>query len=303
MSERVGEKPVVTCFMMSQEALTGLRKGAAGSLRPFIFPEDAVYALALSYEYAKYKEREEGAIVSFTEVDVDGARKCAFNGSDTAVSGWLMPEVAIRLLKDYGIGVVDTVAAATTDEAAAAAEAIGYPVAVKLRSSIITHKTDVRGVITGLKSGPDVKAAFAEIKTSLDARGLGRQMEGVIVQKMSAAGTEMIVGVSQDPVFGPVMMLGFGGVQVELIKDVSFSIHPLRDVDPDRMLERLKSLPMLLGYRGRPVGDVAALKQTLLRLSALIEDFPEIEQMEINPLIVLAEGQGCVAVDARVKLK
>ncbi|MBI5885578.1 MAG: GNAT family N-acetyltransferase [Deltaproteobacteria bacterium] len=303
LTERVGEKPVVTCFMMSQEALTSLRKNAVSALRPFIFPEDAVYALALSYEYSRYREMDEGTIIKFSGIDADGASKRVFNGDDKTAQGWLMPEAAMRLIKDYGIGVAETVAASTPDEAAAAADAIGCPVAVKLRSSTITHKTDVRGVITGVKNGPDAKAAFAEIKASLEARGLGRQMEGVIVQKMSNAGTEMIIGVTQDPVFGPVIMLGFGGVQVELVKDVSFSIHPLRDVDPDRMLERLKSLPMLLGYRGRPVCDVAALKETLLRLSALIEDFPEIEQMEINPLIVLSEGQGCVAVDARVKIK
>lgn len=301
LSKRVGEKPVVTCFMMSQEALSDLRRNSVHNLRPFIFPEDAVYALALSYEYARYREMEEGVIVSYPEIDAEVSRKRAFN--DKNKSEWMLPETAMRLIKDYGIGSAETAAAATADEAAVMADAMGYPVAIKLRSSSITHKTEVKGVITGVKNGPDVKAAFAEIKTRLDAAGLGDKMEGVIVQKMSGPGEEMIIGVTQDPVFGPVIMLGFGGVHVELIKDVTFAIHPLRDVDPDRMLERLKCLPLLLGYRGRPVCDIAALKDTLLRLSALIEDFPEIEQMEINPLIVLPEGQGCVAVDVRVKVR
>ncbi len=125
----------------------------------------------------------------------------------------------------------------------------------------------------------------------------------VVLQPLVAGGQEVIAGMSHDPVFGPLVMLGLGGVQVELIRDVAFSLHPLTDRDPDKMLRQLKTLPMLTGWRGSPPRDVEALKDVLLRFSALIEDTPEIDQIEINPLIVRDRGKGCVAVDARVLVK
>ena len=125
-------------------------------------------------------------------------------------------------------------------------------------------------------------------------------MDGVLIQPMVKGGQEMIVGMSLDALFGPLVMTGLGGVEVELLKDVAFAIHPLYDIEPERMLSQLKSLPLLKGYRGRPNRDVDALKETLLRFSALIEDFPEIETIEINPLMVMEQSKGCAAVDARV---
>ncbi|MBI5971470.1 MAG: GNAT family N-acetyltransferase [Deltaproteobacteria bacterium] len=300
LTEKKSGKPVLTCFMMSAEMLSGLRKGEGVQLRPFIFPEDAAYALALSYEYAKYREAEEGRVVKFTDTDSTGVKKRI---TQAVKSGWLMPEAALGMLNDYGLKSAQTRVAFSPDEAAAAAQELGFPVVVKLRSGAITHKTDVKGVVVGLMNPDEVRTAFAGIKAGLESQGLGAAMEGVLVQKMYQDGTEMIVGMSLDPVFGPVIMTGFGGVSVELIKDVTFSIHPLLDVDPEKMLRRLKSVPLLLGWRGKSVCDVAALKDALLRLSALVEDFPEIEQLEINPLLVLSAGQGCVAVDARVMVR
>ena len=122
------------------------------------------------------------------------------------------------------------------------------------------------------------------------------------MQRMATPGQEVIVGMTLDPTFGPLVMAGLGGVQVEMLRDVAFSLHPLTDLDPDRMLEQLKTLPMLTGWRGSPPRDVAALKEVLLRFSTLVEDFPEIKEVEINPLVVLIEGDGCVALDARVRI-
>lgn len=301
MAGYTGDKPVVACFMMSETMMSELRKDPKFSLRPFVFPEDAVQALSLACNYSQYKHMEEGRIIKFPEIDPEGIRK-AFPENAFRTKGWMMPEDAMRLLRGYGIRAVETVVASTEDEAFLRAQAAGFPSVMKVRSKTIVHKSDIGGVAT-LRNADEVRKAFREMMERVGASGRLKEVDGVILQPLVDGGSEMIIGMSLDPVFGPLVMTGFGGVQVELIKDVAFSIHPLTDADPDRMLGQLKSIPLLQGWRGRPRGDVKALKDVLLRFSALIEDFPEIDQMEINPLMVLTEGEGCVAVDARVYIK
>ena len=217
--------------------------------------------------------------------------------------GWLPPETALGLLKEYGIPAAETRTAFSAEEAAKAALEIGFPVVMKLRSTTITHKTDVRGVLLGLQSEDEVMQGYEEMKTRLEAAGQGEEMEGVILQPLVKGGEEIILGMSLDPVFGPLVMVGLGGVQVELIKDVAFSIHPLTDIDPDYMFSQLKGLPLLTGWRGSAPRDIDALREVLLRFSALIEDIPEIAAVEINPLMVFDQGRGTMAVDARILFK
>jgi len=209
----------------------------------------------------------------------------------------------MKLLKEYGIPVAYTRAAFSADEAASVARAAGFPVAMKLRSRTITHKTDVGGIFLGLKGEDEVKNAYHELMTRLTERGRISEMEGVVVQPMMEGGQEVIIGMSHYPVFGPLVMVGLGGIHVELLKDVAFSLHPLTDKDPDYMFRQLKGLPLLEGWRGSTPKDTEALKEVLLRFSALIDDFPEIAEMEINPLIVFDRGNGCMAVDARIVFK
>jgi acyl-CoA synthetase (NDP forming) len=172
---------------------------------------------------------------------------------------------------------------------------------MKVNSPTVIHKTEVGGIALGLSSEEEVRRAFGEMAARVEASG--HVMKGVLLQPMLHGGQEVIVGMAQDPVFGPLVMVGLGGIHVELLKDISFSLHPLTDLDPERMLGRLKGLPLLEGWRGSPPRDIEALKEVLLRFSALIEDFPEIDQMEINPLFVFGRGRGCAAVDVRVLLK
>ena len=223
--------------------------------------------------------------------------------SDVDETVWLQQEQTADLLRAYGLKVAETLVAHSAGEAAAAAERIGYPVVLKLRSSTIVHKSDIGGVVLGLRTAREVEDAYTAMMVLLETRGLLAQAEGVVVQPMLGGGQEVIVGMSQDPVFGPLVMLGLGGVQVELIKDVAFSLHPLTDLDPDRMLKQLKSTPLLTGWRGSTPKDVPALKDALLRFSAMIEDNPEIDTVELNPVMVMDEGRGCVAVDARARLR
>lgn len=308
MSGYAGAKPVITCFMMSKHALEGIRgsgadgRGGTYSLRPFVFPEDAVAALSLAYNYSIYRGMDEGDIVKFADVAGEKIRERISLAGILKNKGWMAPDEALSLLRDYGINAVDTLSADTADEARERAERLKYPLVMKVRSKTIVHKSDVGGVAI-CRSIDEVKKTFFEMQARIKAVGRAGEMDGVLLQPMIEGGEEMIVGMSMDPVFGPLVMLGLGGVQVELIKDVAFAIHPLRAIDPDRMLASLKGSALLKGFRGRPLSDVAGLKDALLRFSALIEDFPEIDQMEINPLLVMAEGKGVVAIDARIYIK
>ncbi len=297
-------KPVVACFMMSQGQHVDLRLGQDKYIPSFVFPEDAVQALGRAYQYTQYRSMEEGTVPQFPGIDKEKARAFLFTHVDvTDQPAWLYPEIAVSLLKLYGIPVAETVAAFSPKEAAEAAEKLGFPVVMKVRSATIVHKTDVGGIALGLRTREDVERAYEEMARRLRDLGRESEMQGVVLQPMAPGGQEVIVGMSQDRVFGPLVMVGLGGVQVEMIKDVSFALHPLTDLEPDRMLSRLKTLPMLTGWRGSRPRDVDTLKDVLLRFSALIEDFPEIDQMEINPLIVFDAGKGCAALDARVLVK
>ncbi len=304
VSQRDNSKPVLACFMMSRGAPAELRLGQGRYIPSSIFPEGAIQALAHAYDYARFREAPEGRVLQFQDVDAQGARALLESAAPITEAGaWLPTDAVMGLLRAYRIPAVRTVAAYSPQDAAEQAERLGFPVAMKVRSSTIIHKSEVGGVVLGLRSRPEVEQAYRDMADRLQAVGRRSEMEGVVLQPMVRGGQEIIVGMSQDPVFGPLVMVGLGGVQVELLKDVAFSLHPLTDLDPDRMLHSLKSLPLLEGWRGAPPRDVGALKDVLLRFSALIEDLPEIDQIEINPLLVFERGQGCVAVDARVLVK
>ncbi len=301
-----GDKPVLTSFMTLQKGISDIMVEGGRRVPMFTFPEDAVTALGRAWQYQQYKTRDEGSVPEFPGIAKDLAREEALGGltlSDKPV--WLMPEAAMKLLGAYGISSPKVEAAQSADDAALAAGRIGYPVALKLRSATITHKTDVKGVALNLKDEAEVRAAYAAIEDALRQRGMIEGMQGVLVQRMLGGdgGTEIILGMAADPLFGPLVMLGLGGIHVELLKDVAFSIPPLRDLDPERMLKQLKTYPLLTGWRGRKPADVAALKDVLLRFSTLIEDLPEIDQIEINPLVVLDEGMGCSALDCRISVR
>lgn len=299
-----GKKPVLSCFMMSGATSINLRYGSDSLLPVYMFPEDAVQSLALAWPYSRYRQRDEGRLKHFSDIDEEAARRyLRSQGAMNSEGGWLFPEVAMGLLRKYGIPAADTRAAFTADEAAVAAREIGFPVAMKLRSVSLTHKTDVGGIALNLTNESEVMGEFNAMQERLTAAGRGDAMQGVIIQPMMKGGQEVIIGMSQDPVFGPLLMVGIGGVQVELIKDVAFSLHPLTDQDPEYLLKQLRGLPLLTGWRGSTPKDVAALKEVLLRFSAMAEDFAEIAEMEINPLMVFDQGKGCAVVDARILFK
>ena len=219
-------------------------------------------------------------------------------------SGIMPAEAAFRLFNDFAIPVVPTVLTRTVDEAAIAAERMGFPVALKIESPEITHKSDVGGVALKLCSTNEVREAYGRIQGDVSRRAPSAGVDGVVVQRMAGEGVEMIVGVKRDPLFGPVILCGFGGILVELLKDISVGIPPLsRELARD-MLKRLRGFPILAGVRGKPPADVEALCDAIVGVASLALALgDQLTGLDINPLIVLPKGQGAIAVDAVVEIR
>lgn len=208
---------------------------------------------------------------------------------------------AKQILAEAGIPVVETRLAKTPEDAVAIANELGYPVALKIVSPQITHKSDVGGVRLNVADARAVVLAFEEVVDNARRAVPDAVIEGVSVQRMARPGVEVIIGMTKDPQFGPVLMFGLGGVLVEVLKDVAFRIVPLAPRDARQMIREIKGYPLLEGYRGQPPCDVGALERMLLKLSEFVDAHPEIAELDLNP--VFAYPDGAVAVDARVVLE
>ena len=207
---------------------------------------------------------------------------------------------AKQILGEAGINCTDTRLAATMDEAVAISEKIGYPVVLKISSVDITHKSDAGGVKVNLPDKAAVQKAYDEIMASCKARHPDADIEGVTVQGMAKIGTEVIIGMTKDPSFGPVLMFGLGGIFVEVLKDVAFRIVPLEKNDASEMISEIKGKKLLEGYRGQDPADIPFLEDMLLKLSDLVDKTEGIAEIDMNP--VFAYKQGAVVVDARIIL-
>ena len=299
--------PIMASFLGVEQELkekTIIGSPAEGYIPIYTFPEATAFALAKAYEYYDHLKQPKGTIPKFNDIHKEAAEtiiKKALDRNDSAPI-WLNSDEIVDLLAAYGIRSANSGIALTAEEAAETANRIGYPVAIKLFSPAITHKTDVGGVILNLKSADAVIDAHNQISENLEHISRKSEMKGVTVQKMLSGGVELIVGVTQDKTFGPLIMFGLGGIYAELFKDVNFRIHPLTDIDAQNMINAFKSHKILDGWRGAPPSDIAAIKELLLRISALIEDIPEIQEMDLNPIMAMEIGQGCHVADARISI-
>ena len=293
----VQDIPVVSVFMSEQGVPAALTEARIPSFR---FPEGAAAALGKVAAYGRWRTADPGNVVEVQDADADTARDVVAevlpDGTDEA---WLDAAQTDRLLTAFGIPTATSRVAMTADEAAAAQEEFGTAVAVK--SAAPVHKTELGGVRLGLGRPAQVAEAVRAIASELEAAGRADLVaHGFLVQEMVGDGVEMVVGVSTDRTFGPILMAGMGGTLVELLADVAVRIHPLTDVDVDEMLTSLRGYPLLTGYRGSDPVDVDAFKGLLFRLSAMVEVVPEIGELDLNPVFV--RRHGVAAVDARIKL-
>jgi acyl-CoA synthetase (NDP forming) len=214
----------------------------------------------------------------------------------------LLTEIeAKKLLKTAGINVVETKLAVSREQAVEISQQMGFPVALKIASADVSHKTDAGGVKLGLKTAAQVGEAYDDIMKAITKAFPAAKIEGVSVQPMAKPGVEVIIGMSKDAQFGPVLMFGLGGIFVEILKDVSFRIVPLQKRDAVEMVREIKGFPLLQGYRGSEPVDIGNLENILLKVSEFVEKTPEIKELDLNP--IFAYKDGAVAVDARVILE
>lgn len=214
---------------------------------------------------------------------------------------YLLEPEAKALCQEYGIPVTKFKVATSVEEAVKFAEGIGYPVVLKIVSPEVIHKFDVGGVVLNLKNASEVKDAYDRIIKSVKEHKPEAKIVGILVQEMAPASTEVIVGATKDPQFGPALMFGLGGIFVEVLKDVTFRIAPITESDAREMITEVKAYPILKGFRGQPPADIDAIANILLSTSKLVMEHPEIKELDLNPIIVYEKG--AKTVDARVILE
>jgi acetyl coenzyme A synthetase (ADP forming)-like protein len=293
-------KPVLANFLSSSGAPHALSQGPRGAIPSFAFPEDAALALSAAARYGRWRRRPAGTCETLKPFARDAVRAVLERVlKETGQPCWLGNEDVRTVLRAAGIAFAESVDVAAA-EAVAAAGHLQYPLVIKVSSPAILHKSDAGAVIMGVTDDAAAAAAMQTLESRMQA--LGQPLERVLLQRQIRGGIECVVGVTVDPDFGPLVVAGAGGVLVEMLGDVSFHLAPVSDVDAEEMLDRLKTRRLFDGYRGAPPADRAALVQLILRVSALVEAAPEIVELDLNPIKVLAPGEGAVVVDARMRV-
>ncbi len=294
-------KPILCCFMGIIDVSAGVKYLQENGVPVYPFPEHTAKAFGAIYKYSKWLNRQELAPYKFNH-DKAAARQII--EENLAAGNTYIGELqGVNLLKAYGFNVLSTVLAETAADAVREADAMGYPVAMKIVSPQIIHKSDAGGVIVNVADAAGVQEAFARIVENAKAFNEQAHIDGVLVQKMAPKGEEVILGVNRYPKFGHLLMFGSGGVMVEVFKDVSFRLAPISRNNARRMIRSIKGFTLLNGFRNKPKTDISALEQLLVSLSDLVTDNPEIKELDINPLLVHPEGKGATVADCRFILE
>ena len=298
VQEHTSGKTVLGVLMGTNEDTEELTSSTA-KVPVYSYPESAARALATAVQYQEWRSKPEGEYRHYPDIDRvsaeatlrDALARFGLSG------GWLEPTEADRLLSLYGITTAQAAVVHSEDEAIEAAAEIGAPVAVKVVSASLVHKSDIGGVALDVSGNEAVSAAYRQVTAVAD------DADGALVQEFVASEIEVIVGMTEDPRFGPLILFGLGGIFVELMQDVSFRINPLTDADAREMLFEVRSAELLTGYRGSAGVDVDALQDLLLRVSALVENHPEVSELDLNPVKALTLGNGAIVVDARIRIR
>jgi acetate---CoA ligase (ADP-forming) len=292
-------KPVFAVYMATGDIKDSLKILENAGIPHYRFPEDAARALSSMARYVRWRTRPRTDIKLFDDVQPDKVREILDNVKSQGRRFLPEPE-AHAVLRAYGLPMSRSKLVHNEDEAVGAAWEIGFPVVMKIVSPDIVHKVDVGGVKLNLQSEAEVRKAYGELLQQVRAARQDVNIWGVFIQEMVRNGKETILGMKRDPHFGALLMFGLGGIYVEVFRDVTFRIAPIRELGARNMIEGIKGIKMLRGFRGEPPSDLEAVSNSLARLSQLVIDFPEIEEMDINPLIVLPAGSGARVVDARI---
>ncbi len=301
ISKKYKDKPVITVFMGGDWVGEAAEYIKDNGVPCYNFPEKGVKTLDALYQYARHLKLPELEPPVYPDIDREKVKKIFKNAQEDGRKV-LFPHEAAQVAKAYGVPAPGSALAKTADEAVKSADEMGYPVVMKIVSPDIMHKTDIGGVELNLTNSKMVRIAFEEImRKSKKAQPLAK-IYGITVDKMVPKGKEMIIGMSRDPQFGPMVMFGLGGIYVNFLKDVAFRLAPMNTREAQHMMEETKSYTLLKGVRGEAPSDIDALREAILRVGHLVWDFPELKDLDINPIFVYAEGKGVSALDVKITL-
>ncbi len=294
------QKPIVGVFMTTSDFF-GKIANMEVNMPFYMYAEEAAEALLRLDQQRQWMEKPVGKAPCY---DVDRAKAASIiKQSIDEGRAQLTTRESIDVLDAYGIRVCKSGFATNIDEVVTVGNSIGYPVVMKMTSKTTSHKTDVGGVRVNIQSEEQLRAEYNDLIEKLKEKGLLEGLEGVIIQEMVKGNREMVCGIATDPQYGPMMMFGLGGVFVEVMKDVTFRIAPLTDVDAEEMIKSVKAYKLLEGARGTKPAQMEQIQETLLRLSQLVTDFKFIDELDINPLLISEKTGEGIAVDGRIKVR
>lgn len=293
-------KPVLGVFMTTSSFFSELSNMEV-NMPFFMYAEEAAEGLHRLNQQRLWQARPEGKTPSYS---VDRAKaESIIKQSISEGRAQLTTRESIDVLDAYGIRVCKSGFATNIDEVVSVGNSIGYPVVMKMTSKTTSHKTDVGGVRVNIQSEEQLRDEYNDLIAKLTEKGLIDGLEGVIIQEMVKGNREMVCGIATDPQYGPMMMFGLGGVFIEVMKDVTFRIAPLTDIDADEMIKSVKAYKLLEGARGTKPAQMEQIQETLLRLSQLVTDYPFIDELDINPLLISEKTGEGIAVDGRIKVR
>ena len=297
-------KPILCSFMGLVDVSEGVRYLEKNGIPSYPFPEDASRTMAAMVRYADGLKPHEGRrreVFRLLEDQEKAAAAIAWRLSGRK-EYFMTEKEAHELLQCYGFPLLKSLLVKDPSEIKKACEEVGFPLVMKLDSPDILHKSDAGGVRLGIRSIGEAEKVFAEILENAKRYRPSALLRGILFQQMAREGVEVILGSTRDPKFGPICMFGLGGIFVEAMKDVTFRLAPMWETSAENMVQSIKAYRVLQGIRGKPAADIKAAKLSILRLSEMVSNHPEIAELDINPLILYPEGQGCVVADARIVL-
>ena len=292
------KKTMLASLMGLDEGIKNREIMADGDVPYYTYAEGAIRTLKAMLKFVDWINTPEGKITKF-EVDKDKVKEI-FDSVKKEGRTSLLEEEGLQILQIYGFPLPKSTLAKTESDAVKTAKEIGYPVVMKIASPQIIHKSDAGGVKVGLSNDKEVENAFKEIVENAKKYDKNAVIKGVLVVEMVKGGKEMIIGSKLESGFGPVIMLGMGGIYVEILKDVTFRLAPVTEREADDMISSIKTQKLLKGVRGEKPSDIKKLSDCIQRLSQLVTDFKEIKELDMNPVLVMEEGKGCKILDVRI---
>lgn len=294
------KKTMLASLMGLDEGITNREILAEGDVPYYTYAEGAIRTLAAMIKFAIWVNTKEGTITKF-KVNKAKAKKI-FDKVKKEKRPNLLEEEGQEVLKAYGLPLPESALAKTEEEAIKIANKIGYPVVMKIASPQIIHKSDAGGVKVNLTNDNEIKKVFKTIVANAKKYNKDAEIKGVLIVEMVKGGKELIIGSKLEPGFGPVIMLGMGGIYVEVLKDVTFKLAPVTNKEADDMIASIKTQKLLKGVRGEKPSDIKKLSECIQRLSQLVTDFKEIKELDMNPVLVMEKGKGCKILDVRIGL-